>query len=306
MNSLSRKDFLQQSALLCATIVAGSAFSLPKKQLLLSFSTLGCPDWTFQQITDFAQQHGYKGIEVRGILRQMDLTRCPEFSTADNRKATLQLMKSKGLQFVGLGSSSNLHLPEGAEREKSLSEAKQFIDLAQQIGCPYVRVFPNNLPKDQDKNATIGLIINGLQQLGEYARGKNVTVLMETHGDLVHVADLETIMQAAGNKNVALVWDVANMWTVTKEPPAMVYGKLKSYIRHAHIKDAKLVGDKLSYTFLGQGDVPIFEAIDVLAKSGYKGFYSFEWEKMWHPEIAEPELALADYPTAMKQHFKSL
>ena len=21
---------------------------------------------------------------------------------------------------------------------------------------------------------------------------------------------------------------------------------------------------------------------------GYKGYYSFEWEKLWHPEIAEP------------------
>jgi hypothetical protein len=51
--------------------------------------------------------------------------------------------------------------------------------------------------------------------------------------------------------------------------------------------------------------VPIFEAIDALAKSGYKGYYSFEWEKLWHPEILEPEVALADYPKAMKKHFEN-
>ncbi len=56
--------------------------------------------------------------------------------------------------------------------------------------------------------------------------------------------------------------------------------------------------------FLGQGEVPIFEAIDALAKDNYKGYYGFEWEKLWHPEIAEPEFALADYARAMKQHFK--
>ena len=62
------------------------------------------------------------------------------------------------------------------------------------------------------------------------------------------------------------------------------------------------IGDKLEYTFLGTGDVPIFEAVDLLVKDGFKGYYSFEWEKLWHPEIAEPELAFADYPKAIKKH----
>ena len=43
-----------------------------------------------------------------------------------------------------------------------------------------------------------------------------------------------------------------------------------------------------------------------LAEGGYKGYYSFEWEKLWHPEIAEPEVALAHYPTAMKTHFRTI
>ena len=51
--------------------------------------------------------------------------------------------------------------------------------------------------------------------------------------------------------------------------------------------------------------MPIFEAIDLLRKGGYKGYYSFEWEKLWHPEIEAPELAIADYAQAMKDHFKS-
>ena len=126
---------------------------------------------------------------------------------------------------------------------------------------------------------------------------------METHGDVVYASDLLHIMQSAAHENVGLVWDISNMWTVTKEPPAEVYQKLKKYIRHTHIKDAKLVNGKPQYTLLGQGDVPIFEAIDTLHRNGYKGYYSFEWEKLWHPEIAEPEIALADYPEAMRKHF---
>ena len=83
-----------------------------------------------------------------------------------------------------------------------------------------------------------------------------------------------------------------------------MYRRLKKYIYHTHVKDAKLVDDKPQYVFLGKGEVPIFKALDILAADGYKGFYSFEWEKLWHPELAEPELALADYPQAIKSHFK--
>ncbi len=127
---------------------------------------------------------------------------------------------------------------------------------------------------------------------------------METHGDAVRSEDLEKIMQSANHPQVGLVWDICNMWTITKEPPAEVYKKLKKYIHHTHIKDAKLVDGKPQYVRLGQGEVPIFEAIDILIKGGYKGYYSYEWEKLWHPELEEPETALADYPVTMKKHFE--
>jgi sugar phosphate isomerase/epimerase len=303
MKHSTRREFLQTSAVLLTTALAGASFDIKKNKPLLSFSTLGCPDWSFQKITDFALQHGYNGIEMRGILREMDLTKCNEFSNDQNRSATLNIMKEKKLQFVDLGSSANMHIADAAERKKNLDGAKRFIDLAQQINCPYVRVFPNIFPKDQDRNTTMDLIVKGLLELGDYAKGTQVSVLMETHGDLTKSEDLEKIMQSAEHTHTGLVWDVANMWTITKESPVDVYKKLKKYIRHTHIKDAKLVDGKVQYILLGQGEVPIFEAIDALANGGYKGYYSFEWEKLWHPEILEPEIALADYSKVMKKHF---
>ena len=115
---------------------------------------------------------------------------------------------------------------------------------------------------------------------------------METHGEVVHIADIEKIMQSASHPNVGLVWDIVNMWAVTKEPPAQAYDKLKKYIHHTHIKDLKFIDGKEQYVLLGKGDTPIFEAIDMLAKDGYKGYYSFEWEKLWHPEIEKPKSQL--------------
>lgn len=300
MNNTTRRTFLQNSALLLGGAILTSSFDLKKKKPLLAFSTLGCPDWSFDKITSFAAAYSYKGIEIRGLQREMDLTKCKEFSP-QNLKTTMQLMRRNGLQFVGLGSSATLHFAAGAERRKNLDEGRRFIDLAEAIDCPYVRVFPNNLPKDREKSETLDLISKGLLELGDHARGSKVTVLMETHGDLVHTDDLLTVMHAAEHKHTGLVWDVSNMWTITRQKPSDVYPVLKKYIRHTHIKDASLIGGELHYTLLGKGEVPIFEAISELLKDNYKGYYSFEWEKLWHPEIAEPEIALADFPLAMQR-----
>jgi len=215
-------------------------------------------------------------------------------------------VQEKKIKIVDLGSSAAMHHADAAERKKNLDEAKNFIQLAQQLNCPYVRVFPNNFTKEQERNETIDLIVKGLLELGNYAKETGVTVLMETHGDLVQSADIEKIMQLARHPNVGLVWDVVNMWSVTKEPPAQVYAKLKKYIHHTHIKDLKFIDGKEQYALLGRGDTPIMEAIDILAKDGYKGHYSFEWEKLWNPEIEEPEVALADFANVMKRHFKTV
>ena len=286
----------------------------PKKLPPLSFSTLGCPDWTFPTIMDFAKKNSYQGIEVRGILRQMDLPKCPEFNSPAAISATLRQMQDHGLQFVDLGSSSELHHADPATRKDHLDHGRQFIDLAHELHCPYIRVFPNQLPKDQDRNATIELIIKGLIELGEHAHGSGVTVLMESHGEIVDSILLEQIMKGAEGPNTGMVWDIYNMWSITKEPPAQVYGRLKKYIHHTHIKDGKTIGGhmvngrmvdaKEQYALLGQGESPIFDAIKLLYDDGYPGFYSFEWEKLWHPEIADPEIALADYPKAMARFFK--
>jgi sugar phosphate isomerase/epimerase len=293
---------LKTTAGFLALATSGTAFDFKKEKLKLSFSTLGCPDWTFEKIVSFAAENGYGGIEVRGIQHQMDLAKCKEFST-ENLAATLQLMKDKELRFVDLGSSAEMHHSDAAERQKHLDEAKRFIELAEKLRCPYVRVFPNKLPKE-DRDKTIDVIISGLKEAGNYTNGTSVMVLMETHGDVVESALLKRIMDSVSHPNVGLVWDVTNMWTVTKEPPAQVYSLLKKYIRHTHIKDATLSDKGPQYKLMGKGEVPIFEAIDILYKDDYKGYYSFEWEKLWHPDIDEPEVALADYPKAMMQHFK--
>jgi sugar phosphate isomerase/epimerase len=302
----SRRYFLKTNSEFLLSAIFFSSFTSKKYLPLLSFSTLGCPDWNFDTIINFAAANNYNGIEFRGIQREMDLTKCPPFNSDKAIKSSLKKLNDKNLKAVDLGSSCELHHKETDTRQKNLNEGKRFIDLAQKLNCPYIRVFPNDFPDNQTREETIALIIDGLKYLGDYAADKNVTVLMETHGKVVYAKDIFNIMQQTNHPHVGLVWDAYNMWSVTKESPAAVYSTLKNYIKHAHIKDAKLINGKDEYVFLGEGTSPIFEAVDLLAKNNYKGYYSFEWEKLWHPEIADSATAIADYPKKMKAHFRQM
>ena len=300
MKKISRRSFVKSSSVALAGIMYnGNTPTLNAAGYQISFSTLGCPKWTFPEIVNFASKNGYNGIEIRGILGEMDLTKVPEFSN-DQIAATMRMMEDKKLRFVDLGSSAEMHHTDPTERQNNIDQAKKFIDLAQKLNCPYIRVFPNKLPKeDKERKETMDLISKNLMELANYAKATNVTVLMETHGDAVVTNDLLTIMHQAENPHAGLVWDICNMWTITKEPPSMVYDKLKKYIRHTHVKDVKITPDgQIHYVLLGTGEAPLAEAIGALRKGNYNGFYSFEWEKLWHPEIA-----IAAFPEAIKKYF---
>ena len=87
----TRKEFLQTSSVLLAAAFARTPFDFKKEKYPLAFSTLGCPDWDFKKITDFAEQHGYTGIELRGLKREIDLTKCHDFSSTKNIETTLKI-----------------------------------------------------------------------------------------------------------------------------------------------------------------------------------------------------------------------
>jgi len=59
------------------------------------------------------------------------------------------------------------------------------------------------------------------------------------------------------------------------------------------------------YVLLGTGEVPVKEQVRVLAGAGYKGYYCFEWEKKWHPEIEEPEVAFPQYAKTMAEYLSA-
>lgn len=295
-NGIARRDFLQRLAAVMAAFPA--ALRATGDRWPIGFSTLGCPSWDWIKVLDFARQNGFSSVELRGLAGTMDLPSRPEFADSQVEQSKKEIA-ARGLRISCVSSSANMH-DTGAVHEKQLADARRFIDLASRLGAPYVRVFGNKLVGPQA--AAVEHIAGALRELGDYAGPKKVTVLLESHGDFTTSPVLEEILEKTASPNVALLWDAHNTFVEGKEEPEVTVRQLGKYIRHTHLKDARLTNGQDNYVLTGRGDVPVKRQVELLAASGYTGCYSFEWEKVWHPEIAEPEIAISDFAKVITQY----
>src|SRR2546425_5866360 len=239
-----RREFLETTAAVLASRWA-SPLPLPGR-LPLGFSTLGCPRWDWRQVLDFAAGHDFAAVELRGLQKQMALTQVPEFAPARLAEAKRQLA-DHGLVVSCLGSSANLHDMDAAKHAAQLDDARRFIDLAQALGAPYVRVFGNKYVAGVPREAMLAHIAWGLHELGEYARGKGVAVLIESHGDFTDSRALLEILQRADSPGAALLWDAHHTFVSGKEAPEDTVRRVGGYISHTHPKGSLPPGDERPY-----------------------------------------------------------
>jgi len=296
--SISRRTFLAGLAASAPAILRAQPRS---DRLPLSFSTLGCPTWPWRRIVEQAAAMGYAAIELRGIEMKMDLPARPEFTgtrLADSRKD----LEALGLKISDLGASSRMHEADPKVRAAQLDEGRRFIDLAQQLRVPYVRVFGDRIPADQPRAEVMARVIDGLRTLGQHAQGSGVAVLLEAHGDFTDSPTLRELFKGAAMDNVALLWDAHHTFVSGKEQPAATFAALGPYVRHTHLKDSRPEGTGIRYVLTGSGSVPVRDTVAILKKAGYTGYYGFEWEKGWHPEIEEPEVAFPHFVKMMRDY----
>jgi sugar phosphate isomerase/epimerase len=297
--TISRRTFL-------AGLAAAGAPAILRAQpraarLPISFSTLGCPKWGWSRILEQASQMGYAAIELRGIEMQMDLTKRPEFS-GTRLGDSVKDLAALDLKISDLGASARMHESDPKVRAAQLDEGKRFVDLAHRLGAPYVRVFGDKVPPGEPKREVMGRVVDGLRALGEHAKGSGVAVLIESHGDFTDSPTLLELLKTAAMDNVALVWDAHHTFVAGKEQPAATFAALKPYVRHTHLKDSRPEGAEVRYVLTGSGTVPVRETVRILAAAGYKGYYGFEWEKGWHPEIEEPEVAFPHFARTIREY----
>src|SRR5579862_4490589 len=128
----------------------------------LAFSSLSCPTWTLEQIVRTAVENGYDGVELRGLGSHMNLPEAPEF-VLEQRRAVRARFADSGLAICCLGSSARFADP--AYRDASRAELKTYMELAADLGCPFVRTFGGNIPQGTSRQEAVHAVAEELNAL---------------------------------------------------------------------------------------------------------------------------------------------
>lgn len=258
------------------------------------FNTLGCPDYSVDQVIETAVANGYRGVELRFIRGTVDLAGLPEFSMRRIGE-TRRKFEDAGIAIAGLGTGLKMVSLDAQARASMMEAARVDIAIAASLDTPYLRVFGGPIPLDQDAERTRDAIAEGLGAIGDLSARSGVTTLLETHDDFSLSASILDLYRRGMSERVGVLWDTLHSYRNGESAPAL-WAALGQRIRLVHVKDAH-VATPLAFDFAltGEGSIPIRSFIRLLDAEGYDGFVSFEWEKGWHREIAEPEIALPHF-----------
>jgi sugar phosphate isomerase/epimerase len=263
----------------------------------IAFSTLAFPDATLAAAVSAGRRWGYSGVELRLIDGELIDPAMP----AERRAQVRRTLAAARLPVVAVDSSIRL---TGDDPGPDL---RRFLQLASDWDAPLVRVFGGDLDPPPARQERLRAAARVLEQAVPLAAGLGVAIGVETHDAFSAssaVAELMALLSADGVPSdlVGAVWDSHHPHRMG-ETPAEVYANLGPRLLLAQVKDARRIGGARRapdgggwrLVLLGTGEVPVREMLGLLTAGGYPHWISVEWEKRWHPEIEDPEVALPQH-----------
>ena len=265
----------------------------------LAYSSLACPGWSVEQEVEAIGRYGFDGIEWRLVDGQLLGMETPDAII----KRLIAVSRAEGVRAVALDSSCRMTQFGEAAQAATLSEARFMVDLAAELGAPFIRVFGGELAAGVSVDEALPAAAETLRAAASYAAEHGVGVLVETH-DAVwsHSAAAAALARMADTPAAGVVYDMLHPRRMG-ESVAETLEHLGEQIRLVHVKDGRRPADgsvDWPLCMIGEGDMPLGEILAGLRARQYAGWYTFEWEKKWHPELAEPEVALPQAAAALR------
>jgi sugar phosphate isomerase/epimerase len=265
----------------------------------IAFSTLAFPGASLAAAVSLGRDCGYGGVELRLVDGELIDPAMPAAARATVKRTAA----AAGLPIVAVDSSIRLTGPDPGP------ELRRFLELASDWESPLVRVFGGPLAADDAaRRSQLESAARVLQAAVPAAERLGVAIGVETHDAFSASSTLAALLELVPSSWIGAVWDSHHPHRMG-ERAADTRANLGRRVLLAQVKDARRDPgreDGWQLVLLGDGEVPVREMLGLLAGAGYPGWVSVEWEKRWHPEIEEPEVALPQHHRVLDSWLRDL
>jgi fatty-acyl-CoA synthase len=267
----------------------------------IAFTTLSCPSWSIERVADAALDVGYDAVE----LRLLDGDSIDPVRDRGKLIRAVGHCRERGLPVCALDTSCRFNSADRAERASEEDTLLRWIDLASITEVPLLRVFGGAGEPATPEGSANAWVAESLRRAAPAATDAFVTIALETHDAFASARRVAAVLREVDSPSVAALWDSHHPYRVG-EGVEEVMGLLGPRIVHVHVKDARrrAGGEGWDLVPLGEGEVPVAAQLAALRAAGYEGAVAVEWEKKWHPELAEPEVALPQHIEWLRRHLK--
>jgi sugar phosphate isomerase/epimerase len=238
---------------------------------------------------DFAQkasEMGFDGLEYVSQLYTPYLKKGsdPKISF-QNVLDTLKLKsETYGMKNINImvDNEGDLASADDNERKLSIENHKKWIDAAEFLGCPTIRV---NLRGSHKADIWTDQATKSLKSLATYAESKNVNVIVENHGGFSSNGVLLTqVIKNVNKNNCGTLPDFGNFCQTEDYGSINDINCKEAYDIYKGVQEmmpyAKAVSAK-SYDFDENGNQPKIDykrMLQIVKDAGYKGYIGVEYE----------------------------
>ncbi|MCQ2479903.1 MAG: sugar phosphate isomerase/epimerase [Clostridia bacterium] len=172
-------------------------------------------------------------------------------------------------------------------------------DVAKALGATGMRHDATVGYKDDRKkyssfDTALPTLVKGCKAVTDYAKTIGIETMVENHGQFCQEsARVERLMGGVNDPNFGWLVDIGNFLCADDEPIKAV-GVAAPFAKHVHVKDFHVksgsefdpgknffttrAGTYLRGAILGQGNVPVYQCLKTIKRSGYDGYVSIEFE----------------------------
>lgn len=262
----------------------------------LSFATLTTPGCSLSQITKKALLYGYDGVDIRVSYNLGELTM--DSGTKEIRH-TRRHFEDEGLIIPSLLS----YTEKCPSPEKDVNAFKDWlrrhIEITELVGARSLRLFTHDVNVQPQRFPYTDFFAEALQRV-MIDEKPSVQIVIQNHWLYSSAEEALRIVNQINLPAVGLVYSHDHC-LISGEDATGIFDDIVKNTKQLYVADLVENNGQLISVLPGKGILPFYELYRSFLKSGFNGFVSFKWYRLYQPELEDSDTALLYFADFMRR-----
>jgi sugar phosphate isomerase/epimerase len=215
-------------------------------------------------LVDFCVDTGFDALDLTGYY----FKGYPAVPSDDVIYSVKKRAYNSGLEINATGVRNDFSWSDPEKRAGEKKHIMEWIEVAQKLGAPTLRIFSGNAPKDQIVwQERAKWIADDIRECADYAKDHGIMLAIQNHDDfLKNAGQIDALIKMINHEWVGLMLDIGSYHVA--DPYAEIARNAKLAISW-QMKENIFINDK-------QVETDYSRIIDIVRKCGFRGYLPLE------------------------------